>query len=187
MVDSYFSALEHRLVLLRAFTGGPLAKGGLVELLSTDWNEKLKLVVSPKDDPMGELLGRLRRIKERIRNPFAHGGVENDGGSLFFHLPHIGAVPANFSKFGDSIRFSFIPIEAGDHADVCGTFDKLDRLLKFGPFAGPNRLLEAGVDPSFDKKTLKMYAEAVAGGDEKLEEFIDRWGDAWMRHANMDY
>ena len=186
MVDGYFSALEHRLVLLRAFTGLPLPRGALTELLARDWSGKLKLVLDGLDTS-GGLLGRMRRIKERIRNPSAHGGVENDKGSLFFHLPHIGAVPANFSRFRDSVRFSLLPIEAADHAQVCATFDDLDRLLTTGPLAGPNRLLTEGIDPSFDAQTLASYAEAVAGGEEAIDDFVDRWGEHWMRHANMDY
>ncbi|RWK76112.1 MAG: hypothetical protein EOR51_29995 [Mesorhizobium sp.] len=188
MVDSYFSALEHRLVLLRAFTGKPLKRGELLEIMGSKWDDKLKAIVPVVGDKQGELLlGRMRRIKERVRNPFAHGGVENDGGSLFFHLPHIGAIPANFSRFSDSVRFSFLPIEADDHSETCVAFDELDAMLSQGALVGPHRLVDAGVDPSFDSETLKRYAAAVAGGAAELERFIRVWGHEWECHANMDY
>lgn len=83
MVDAYFSRLEHLLVLLRAFTGKPLANGELMKLLEEPWDEKLKRLVDVTTDRHTELIySRLRRLKERVRNPFAHGGVENDGGRL---------------------------------------------------------------------------------------------------------
>lgn len=188
MVDSYFSSLEHRLVLLRAFVGKPLRSGELREILSKGWDNKLKSIVPVAGEKPAELLlGKMRRIKERIRNPFAHGGVENDGGSLFFHLPRVGMIPANFSRFRDSVRFSFLPIEADDHADVCAAFDELDTLLSIGPLLGPHRLMVARVDPSFDAETLKRYAAAISGGEAELERFISAWSYAWERHANMDY
>lgn len=188
MVDSYFSALEHRLVLLRALTGQPLKPGELLKILASKWDEKLKLVLPVAGNRHAEqIMSRMRRIKERIRNPFAHGGVENDGGSLFFHLPHVGAIPANFTRFGDSVRFSFIPIEADDHAESCAVFDGLDALLSAGPLAGPHKLMDAGVDPSFNAATLKQYSDAIAGGEAHLDTFIEHWSHQWERHVNMDY
>ncbi len=188
MVDSCFSALEHRLVLLRAFTGQPLKVGELLEILACKWDEKLRRIFPAQGDRHADqILGRMRRIKERVRNPFAHGGVEADRGSLFFHLPHVGAIPANFTRFGESVRFSLIPIETDDHAEICEVFDGLHDLLSRGPLAGPHTLMEAGIDPSFDAGALQEYADAHARGEEGARELIQRWGAAWERHANMDY
>lgn len=188
MVDAYFSSLEHRLVLLRAFLGQPIAPGGVMALLQAKWDGKFKAVIpEPLDLPTQALLSQMRRIKERIRNPFSHGGVENDGGSLFFHLPNIGALPANFTRFGESVRFSFHPIDADSHAQTCQAFDAFDELLSSGPLSGPHRFVDSGVDPSFDPETLKRYASAIAGGDEAIENFIGRWSHRWQQHANMDY
>jgi hypothetical protein len=168
--------------------GTPMVAGELRRLLLSKWDDKLKVVLPVAGDKDAELLlARMRRIKERIRNPFAHGGVENDGGSLFFHLPRVGAIPANFSQFGSSVRFSFVPIEADDHAECCASFDQLDRLLSTGNLCGPHRLMDAGIDPSFDAQSLKNYAEAIAAGDDGVEHFIRRWGQEWERHTNMNY
>lgn len=188
MIDAYFSCLEHRLILLRAFIGTPLAAGELSRLLAAKWDEKLKNVLNVTEKhAVGLLLGRLCQIKERIRNPFAHGGVENDGGSLFFHLSDIGAVPANFSRFKNSIRFNIIPIDADDHKSACAVFDELDDKLRTDALAGPHQILEADLDAAFDPETLAEYAAAVQGGAEMLEAWIERWSQEWERHANMDY
>lgn len=188
MVDCYFSALEHRLVLLRAFTGQPLAQGEVIELLSAKWDDKLKMVTSiPGNRKLELLLGRMREIKERVRNPFSHGGVENDGGSMFFHLPTVGQIPVNFSNFGNSVRFSFLPVEEEGHGDYCRVFDELDEFLSSGALARPHALMDASVDPSFDNETLKRYAGAISGTDGDLKAFLDEWGHMWTMHANMDY
>ena len=79
MVDAYFSYLEHRLILLRAFTGKPLAHGEFKTLLTARWDEKFKMVVSDTGGRTRELLlTRLRGIKERIRNPFADVAAKKD-------------------------------------------------------------------------------------------------------------
>jgi hypothetical protein len=133
--------------------------------LAAKWDDKLKAVLPMGSNRQAELLlGKMRRIKERIRNPFAHGGVENDKGSLFFHLPTVGGIPANFTRFGDSIRFSVMPIEADDHAECCAAFDELDNLLSTGALVGPHRMMDAGVDPSFNPNSLADYRKAAAGG-----------------------
>ncbi|MDX8498018.1 hypothetical protein RFM99_06265 [Mesorhizobium sp. VK4C] len=188
MIEAYFSALEHRLILLRAFIGEPLEAGGLQAFLAKSWDNKLKAVLPIGDDHQaGVTLGRLRRIKERLRNPFSHGGVENDGGSLFVHLPGIGAIPANFSDFADSPRFTFIPIEAESFRECCSVFDTVHDMLSTGLLELPYRFVDAGVDPSFDAETLSDYAGVIADGSDAVEKWIERWGRNWTTHANMDY
>lgn len=188
MVDAYFSALEHRLNLLRAFTGLPLPAEGFKAFMSKTWNEKIDELLGAKPSPEArKTLQGMRDIKERIRNPFAHGGYENDKGALHVHIPTIGTIPGNITKFGKSARFSLIPVGANDHGLNCAVFDEVDKLLSTDHLAGPYRLMEAGIDPSFDEKSLRSYRDAISGGEKALERFIDRWNHMWERHANMDY
>jgi hypothetical protein len=132
-------------------------------------------------------LGRLRALKERVRNPFAHGGTENDGGSLFFHLPRIGAIPANFTKFGNSVRFSLLPIEEADFDDTCALFDEVDAIIGAAPLARPLKMIEAGLDPAFNPESLAHYRGVVDSVDKDFEAHLDHMGEEWARHANMDY
>ncbi len=188
MVDAYFSAFEHRLNLLRAFTGVPLPAGGFKAFMSKTWNEKVDELLGGNPSPEArKTLRGMRDIKERIRNPFAHGGYENDKGALHVHIPTVGTIPGNITKFGKSARFSFIPVGANDHVLSCAVFDEVDKLLSTDYLAGPYRLMEAGIDPSFDEKSLQSYRNAISGGDEALERFIDHWNHMWERHTNMDY
>ncbi len=187
MVDAYFSRLEHRLVLLLAFRGQPLAKDALKQFLRAKWDDKLTQIIDIKRDHAAQLvLGRLRRIKERIRNPFAHGGIENDGGSLFFHMTGVGALPANFSRIKNSARFNLIPVEHDDHQSACALLDELDALLETDDLTLPHRLVEDGVDPAFDAETLARYREAIRS-PEAVEAFTERWARECARHANAEY
>lgn len=188
MVDCYFSALEHRLILLRAFVGRPMKPGEFNAFLISKWDKKLAAILKISGNREAELtLGSMRRIKERIRNPLAHGGVENDRGSLFVHFPKLGPLPANFSRHGSSAGFSLFPIEEESHSEVCTTFDKLDCLLSTGDLCGPARMLDAGVDPSYDAQSISAYGSAVAAGPQGVSAFVEQWGYEWDRHANLDY
>jgi hypothetical protein len=188
MVDAYFSFLEHRLILLRAFTGVPLGTGEFEQLVKSNWDGKLASVIKLTSTATGQrLLAQLKRIKEKVRNPFAHGGMENDGGSVFVHVPGFGALPANFSKIKDSVRFKHLPIEVEDHAAMAEVFDGLDSLLESGSLAGPHQFIDGGVDAAFDREALGEYAASIKEGAEAINAHIDAWNQEWMRHANADY
>jgi hypothetical protein len=96
-------------------------------------------------------------------------------------------LPANFTKFGESARFSLFPVEDQDHTECCYTFDEVDKLLSSGHLAGPHRILEAGVDPCYDRKSLSLYRTTISGGDDSIEAFLEYWGHIYEREANMDY
>ncbi|WP_271606235.1 hypothetical protein [Bradyrhizobium sp. CCBAU 11434] len=88
MVDAFYSRLEYQLILLRAFHGTPLTQGELKAFLSLNWDEKIRTFIDVDADAATQkLYSQLKQLKERVRNPFSHGGVENDGGSLFVHVP----------------------------------------------------------------------------------------------------
>lgn len=188
MVDAYFSRLEHRVLLLRAFIGRPLATGDFEAFLDLGWDERLREVADFDADPKrAQLLGRLRDVKATIRNPLAHGGVENDGGAFYFHMPRIGAIPANLSRYRGRLRMSFFPIADATHAETCALFDEVDAVLAEGALELPNEFVQWGIDPQFDGDTVTLYAEALAGGAKAVEALIDRLSHEWERHTNMDY
>lgn len=188
MVDAYFSKLEHRVLLLRAFLGHSLGVGDFRAFLQKTWDEKLLAVTSLDTNPAGgRLLGRLREVKATIRNPLAHGGVENDGGAFYIHMPRIGAIPANLSRYRGRLRMSFFPIEDGNHTKICSLFDQIDALLEQGHLELPNEFIRCGIDPQFDSESVARYAEALTGGLEAVEALIERLGHEWERHTNYEY
>lgn len=188
MIDAFFSRLEHQLVLLLAFRGKLLLEGELRSFLGSSWERKLKILVDiDSDKKMQAAYAQLKQIKERVRNPFAHGGVENDGGSLFVHIPTIGSLPANFSQFRNSVRFNFLPLESDDHRSACEVFDELDNGLRQGKLARAYTFVESDIDPSFDSSSLATYADMTAASAEEQQDFIDMWHQHSDRHSNMDY
>jgi hypothetical protein len=58
-------------------------------------------------------MGRTQGIKERLRNPLAHGGFERGWASLYFHFHRVGAIPASLTRFRDGVRFNLIPVVEG--------------------------------------------------------------------------
>lgn len=188
MVDAYFSRLEHRVLLLRAFIGRPLANGEFRAFLEKSWDERLCEVADFKTDPKhGKLLGRLRAAKATIRNPLAHGGVENDGGAFYFHLPRVGAIPANLSRYRGRLSVSFFPITGGTHAETCALFDELDAALEQGDLELPNEFVRWGIEPQFDAAAIARYAKAIEGGAADVNALIELLSQEWERHSNMDY
>lgn len=188
MVDAFFSRLEHRLLLLRAFIGRELAVGEFETFLQLSWDQRLRQVAQMGSKPeQGRLVGKLREIKENVRNPLAHGGVENDGGAFYFHLERVGAIPANLSRYRGRLQASFFPIAHTTHADLCRIFDEVDTVLAEGDLELPNEFVRWGIDPQFDAAALQSYAQAIAGGPEATEALIDKLGREWERHVNMDY
>jgi len=187
MVDAYFSKLEHRVLLLRAFTGRTLATGDFEKFLQKTWDERLREVINFDADPArGLILGRLRDVKAAIRNPLAHGGVENDGGAFYFHLPNIGAIPANLSRYRGRLRMSFFPIASSNHTEICALFDEVDALFEQGPLELPNEFVRWGIDPQFDSDSIGRYAEALAGGAATVATLVTDLSREWERHANYE-
>lgn len=188
MVEAYFSRLEHRVLLLRAFIGRPLGTGDFEAFLKLGWDERLREVADfEADSNWGQLLGRLRDVKATIRNPMAHGGVENDGGAFYFHMPRIGAIPANLSRYRGRLKMSFFPIADATHQEVCALFDEVDENFAKGTLELPNEFVRWGIDPQFDGDTVKHYSDALKGGADMVESLIDKLGHEWERHVNMDY
>lgn len=188
MVDAFFSRLEHRVLLLRAFVGRPLATGEFEGFIKKTWDERAREVVEFDADPTsGKILGKLREVKATIRNPLAHGGVENDGGAFHFHMPRIGAIPANLSRYRGGLRMSFFSIANTTHVEICKLFDEVDALLEKGSLELPNEFVRWGIDPQFDNVSISRYADALAGGAETVDMLIERIGHEWERHANYEY
>lgn len=186
MVESFFSRLEHQTILLIAFM--PSERAEAISLRMTKkWDDKLKDIFEvEKDKNLKRIYAELKSLKERIRNPSAHGGVENDMGWMQIHIPGIGNLPANFSRIRHSARFKSSPIDEEAYTTICELFDRYDEFVAAGATRRAQMLIDAGVDPSCDGDTKQAYTEAMKS-DTAIDEFIDRWSDNWSRHVNMDY
>jgi hypothetical protein len=187
-LDSYFSYLEHLLVLLLPFSDFDPAKDNLVEFINSFWAEKFKRIFDLSSDPEAErVYHSLLQVKERFRNPLTHGGFDKDGTTLLFHVPGLGAVPAALSKFHRSINYGFNPIVEASFGEVCATLDAADTFMA----AGPKRLAfrccaESPVQISFDAASLTRFRNATKS-DASMDEFIEGMLTAMDNAANMDW
>ena len=187
MVDVFFSRMEHLLLLHFAFLSRCVSDGDLVRFMTLPWKERFKVIVEVNADARhNKLYVELIRLKETIRNPFAHGGSENDGSSLMVQLPFVGPVPASLSGFRESSRFSgWLPIERSDYETICQTFDGVDEMLQSGELKHSFQMIEGGLDVAFDAETRASLQEALSKPDE-LAEYIDMWNQRWTDFANFE-
>lgn len=187
MIDAYFSRLEHMLVLVLPFVGFDPVCENLVAFISSSWREKFKRVLAVQHDRLAKSsYDELHSIRERYRNPLAHGYFEKAGASLYFHLPGLYAVPVRLSRFRDGLHYSFFPITAASLDEVCRVFDRADRMLKRGAPGKGFLFAKSGLDVAFDVNS-RARLQAACSSDKSLKEYIE-----WRAHAdtiftNMDW
>jgi len=187
MVDAFFSRLEHQLVLLLAFTDFDPADGRLVHVIRSDWDDKFKTVFNIVADKLAKKnYDALKTLKEKTRNPEAHGGFEKGWHSLYFHMPNIGALPGNLLDFSKSNEFKLIPIEREDYNIICKSLDDIDGFIAQRLPLAMRYLTETGLSVYFDGKSREEFRNAMKD-DTTFSEFLEYSVHMADMHSNMDY
>lgn len=187
MLDSYFSYLEHLLVLLLPFQDFSHDKDDLARLMSSDWTTKYNRIFKPQDNPVFmKHYKNLKEIKEKYRNTFAHGGFEKQGASLFVQIPYIGYIPVTLSNHSKSISFSMFPVRDTDYSQICNLFDEFEKHLNVGDYRRKMEIIKSGLDIYFESDIIEEYNTALES-DENLKEFLDYQGYLYDRNANMEW
>jgi len=155
MIDSYFSRLEHFLVLAFGFRTKDMKEDNLGEYVAQRWSSKYKRILPLSEDKSSQFYNQLVGIKEKYRNTYAHGGFEKKGASFFFHLPNYGAIPASLTSNKSSINFGLYFIDKEIHISICEFFDKLDQWLENERLSAAWSFALSGLDLPFDKKSLE--------------------------------
>jgi hypothetical protein len=184
-VVSYFSFLEHRLLLAAPFRELP-DDFDLDDFARASWKPKLKALGLPGSDPAASrALSDLSTLAVQHRNPFAHGGMDR-GGSLFavYHAGGGGAIPANLSAVRDRPYPRLLP-SPSDIPTMLLDLDRVDDWLENGALRFGHRWAEGGLNVSFDAETRTRYRDATQS-DNEFEDLMDevaRREDDW---ANAD-
>lgn len=189
MMDAYFSTLEHLAVIAFAFSDKDASEGRLLDFLGLSLSDKLKEFLSPHEDPVARReLEELRELRETWRNPLAHGGIEKGVGSLFFHIPGVGTVPARLAGVKNSIHFHpIVPLAQETFERVCRGFDHLDLYLsRRSPWRPALAWARCGLNVAFDPNYRAKY-RAAAADRTLLREFITVMSRIADDHTNMDY
>jgi hypothetical protein len=189
MLDSYFCLLEHTLVLLVPFLNNNKLNGIDIEtFIGYNWKEKYKTLFSLSTDNKAlQLLERLDRIKEQLRNPLTHGYFLKNGHSFFVQMEQIGSIPMTLTKTNQQLKYFFGGIAPLTFKEVCKCFDDCDKFLylhkqtKFGM-----QFIKSGLPVAFDKSSCDMYKSAMITR-KYFDEFIDYIGRQHDDALNMDW
>jgi hypothetical protein len=186
-LDAYFSRLEHFLVLALPFSAFDPQTESLLSFLAESWGAKFKRIIPLNNDVTAKkLYERLRLVKQRYRNTFAHGWFEKGASSLYVHFPPIGAIPAELSSTQHNITLQFRPLTAPTFASICQLLDEVDSYFSSGPLRFAVKYAKAGLDLAFDPKSIAKYKNASTN-DEDFEAFIDREAYFQDQFVNMDW
>jgi len=187
MLDAYFSRLEHALVLALAFVDFEPKDNALVEAIGMDWGTKYQVLFKSLDEAgVNRCYQMLREMKEEYLNRASHGGFEKRGRSLYFHVEGLGALPVRLRNRDDGWSTLFEPVPESTFEDICAKLSQAERFLAESQLRPAFRIIEAGVDISFDPRSRAKYRD-VAQNDRELEKFIDRQIYLKELHVNMDY
>ncbi len=184
-VEAYFSRQEHLFVLASAFSTTALTDPGVLDYLSSNWPAKARKILDLGDPTAKKFYDHLLEIRGQWRNPLAHGGLLSGGGSLYFHLPGVGALPARLRRTPEGVRVGF-SLREESFASMLKLFDEFDNFLREGPLRYPLKWVEAGLDVAFDSASRKKYRAAMES-DEQFQDFLDWSAMDADRLANMDY
>jgi hypothetical protein len=172
-------------VLATAFNPAGLPSEGMLKFLASDWRAKARTSLNLNDPTSKRFYDRFIEIREEWRNPLAHGGFLSKGGSLYFHLPGVGALPAQLRQTPEGVRFGFL-LHESNFSEIVALFDEFDTYAREVAFRYPLMWAESGLDIAFDADSLRDYQAAMRSDDE-FKQFIEYLQRLWERHENMDY
>jgi hypothetical protein len=185
-ISAYFSLLEHVLVLLLPFSGFDAETESLTSFIGHRWRDKFKRVFDISTDKIAKgFHDELHQLAEEHRNPYAHGGFDKEGGSLYFHVQGFSALPARLSDASTVPYFHFVDSDEG-LASAWDLFDRVDSWLRSGETRYGMRYVESGLDIRFDTETIAEVRVATVS-DEAFEEYLERLTYDSDRATNMDW
>lgn len=185
MLDAYFSFQEHLLIMLVPFTQIDYKAEPIPHVINSNWSDKFKKVFDINHNR--DLLAyyeELKKLKE-IRNKYAHGGFEKEGGSLFAQIKGVGAIPLEIPSKPDEI-FSFVLIKDVNYIKACEVIDKFEEYLYNSDWKRAIKIVEFITDMRFDAEYLSELKWAVTS-NENLEHFLEKESYIYEREANMDW
>ena len=185
MIDAYFSRLEHLLVILLAFAEPGENKLDLLKEIGGFWSEKFKRIFPFEKFPTAKALyDRLVELRERQRNPIAHGNFQKDGKSLYFHFGSAGAVSCDLSESRPKSLMFLADNE--DFETACGLFDEIDNFIAVSPLKFGFLYAKSALNVAYDDKTIAKY-RAAAVDEESFTTFLEQESYIADMQANMDW
>ncbi len=185
MVTAYTSWLEHVMVLLLPFVGGPPPGTDIKKFIGDRWSAKFQKTFDMKDRVAKGHYDALHSIVEYYRNPYSHGGFDKAGSTISVFFPHLGALPLTMSDVRDSPTFGFTPADADDFAAICSRLDKMDEWLESGATEAAMLWINEGLDVRFDQGFASLVT-ARSGDIEIFREWVLGTSEARDRMENFE-
>jgi len=185
MIDSYFSRLEHILVL-----GLPFVKKDsnyeIKKFIGEIWSQKYIEVLGCEGSSK-KIYDELIHIKEKYRNTFAHGGFEKKSQSFHFHfhLEGYGAVPATMSDYKNSVHFKSTPLNESNFLEITQIFDELDQYFEEN-LASAWKFCLSGLDLIMDNSSLIAMLKLSLDLD-SFENWLQSENERLCNYINTDY
>lgn len=187
MIDSYFSLLEHTLVLISPFSNNlDITKENIEKFIHKNWMQLYELVLG-KNEKSDFHFDRLLNIKDSFRNPIAHGHFLKGSNSLYVHFPQVGAIPVSFTELSKKLTYTFHPIDPLNFEEICSCFNEFDRYLKQYEMTKYGiKYLKSGLPVSFDAASCNTYKEAMKTS-KKFNQFLEAASYHNTNEMNMDW
>jgi len=175
------------MILMIPFCGFEKSRHDLVHLMGDRWSNKFKVLFDLNSNPRAKIcFDWLLDLRERYRNPVAHGNFLKYGKSLFFHLPVIGATSSQLGSTVDKGTHSAIKIGATEFLKICSVLDYSDKFFETDSGRFGYRYAKSGLDVAFDQNSIHEYEEAMKS-NQSFEELIEKNSYIADMHANMDW
>lgn len=188
MINSYFSLLEHLLVLSLPDTDFDPNCESITGFIGSKILEKYDRVFDVKSNPLAKKFRvRLHGAAEVWRNPYGHGAFDKSHGTLYFQVPGVGALPAILSDIRSHPTFHFTPEREHAFEESCNLFDEFDEWLRKGPVRHGVMWAEAGLAVSYDSSSLDRFRAAVSGGEDAFSHYLESESYAADQAANMEW
>lgn len=184
MIDAYFSRLEHLLVILLAFQRAAGSKPELLKEIAGLWSDKFKRIFPFGMPGAKALYERLVALREKQRNPIAHGNFRKDGKSLYFHFAAAGAVSCDLTS--QRTKASMFLADEEDYLAACTLFDEMDKFIAESPLRFGFLYAKSGLNVAYDDETIAKY-QAASSDDETFYSFLEEQSYIADMRANMDW
>jgi hypothetical protein len=188
MVNSYFSLLEHLLVLSLPSTDFDPSKESFADFIGLRLFDKYDRALRGTNAvKVQQLREKLLKIAETWRNPYSHGGFDKMHHALGFQLEGVGVLPIGLSAIGRHPEFHVFPEKDQGFDELCSIFDEIDEFLALGPLSASMKWIEAGLDVPLDSNSLSYFRRAASASPDELESYITTMSEQVDLMANMDF
>ncbi|MFF4437961.1 hypothetical protein [Streptomyces sp. NPDC001621] len=188
MVTSYFSLLEHILVLSIPSTDFDPSVEEVPSFIGLTLFDKYdRTFEKGQNKDAQRLREKLKLVAETWRNPYSHGGFDKLHKAIGFHVEGLGVLPIGLSSITSAPEFHLFPEKDQGFDELCRTFDEIDDFLTNGPLWASIQWVTAGLDVPLDKESLERFRCAAERGTEEMSSLITRTSYLVEQAMNMEW